>query len=373
MTRFNITLTTRGALVLIVLGIGFVFLWTVRPVLPPLIWALIIAYIHDPLVRLISRRLHMRRFYLGALLVGLIVLALVWVLAAGRPILFREVRELIDSAPRILSSVQAYVVGTGPIDVFGVVIDPSAITAELNRAIQDSFSGMPRRALPYVLRAVSSIVQVALFLIATFYLLLDFDKIGPAFVNFLPRRWRVDVIPLLAEMEQVLGTYMRGQVILIVIMSVASFIVLSALQIRFALLMAIITGIVEIFPVIGPWTAGAIVVSVSFTQPTALFGGNSVVLAAAVAIAYFLLREAEDLFVIPNVVGRVMELHPLLVLFALTAGSHLAGLLGLLIAVPIAAVVKVCLRFLHNTLVEDDRANGSDQRPPATASADDGP
>jgi predicted PurR-regulated permease PerM len=373
MTRFNITVTTKGALVLLVLGIGFIFLWTIRPVLPPLVWGLIVAYLLDPLVSELARRLHLRRSLVVALLVILLVVVIGWAAAAGRPILFSEVRELIDSAPRILSSVQAFLVGTGRIDIFGIIIDPSALTAELNQAIQDSFSGIPRRAIPYMLRAVGSLVQVALFFIFTFYLLLDIDKVGPGILSFLPRPWRRDVIPLLSEMEQVLGAYIRGQIILIVIMSVASFIVLTALQVRFALLLAIITGIVEIFPVIGPWTAAALVVSVSFTQDTALFGGNSAALAVAVAVAYFALREAEDLFVIPNVVGKVMELHPFVVLFALTAGSYLGGLLGLLIAVPIAAVVKLCLRYLHDLLVEEERTSDNDQGPPAPASTDEGP
>jgi predicted PurR-regulated permease PerM len=362
MTRFKVTLTTRGAILLVMLGIGFVFLWTVRPVLPPLIWAFIVAYIFDPLVRWGTRRLRLPRLVVVALLFAIMVGALIWGFIALRPVLVREMRDLIQAVPRIVADVQEYMLGSAPIDILGVVVDIGALKEELNRAVQTSVGGIGRQAIPFVVRAVGSLFHVILFLIASFYLLLDLDKLGQAVVNFLPRRWRLDVIPLLAGMEGVLGNYIRGQVLLIVIQILASGVVLSALNVRYALLLAIVTGVVEIFPVIGPWTAGAIAVSVSLTQQTTLFGGDSTMLAVAVALAYFVMRQLEDIFVIPNVVGKVMEMHPLLVLFALTAGSYLGGILGLLIAVPIAAVVKLDLGFVRDKFMEEERINAAEKR-----------
>jgi predicted PurR-regulated permease PerM len=362
MTRFHVTLSTRGAVLLVVLGCGFLFLWTVRPVLPPLIWALIVAYIFDPAVRWTARRLRFPRFVVVALFFAILVALLIWGFIAMRPILLRQTRELLVAIPRIFADVQEFVFGSAPIEVLGIVVDTSALKAELNRAVQNSMTTVGRQAIPFVVAAVSSIFHIVLFLIATFYLLLDLDKVGPAIVNFLPRRWRLDVIPLLARMEKVLGDYIRGQVLLIVIMSAASWVVLTALNVRYALLLAIVTGIVEIFPVIGPWTAGAIAVSISLTQPTTLFGGNSAILAATVAASYFILRQLEDIFIIPNVVGKVMEMHPLMVLFALTAGGYLAGILGVLIAVPIAAVVKLGLRFVHERFMDEERIYAAERR-----------
>ena len=355
MTRFRVTLTTRGAIMLVFLGIGFVFLWTIRPVLPPLIWAMIVAYIFDPAVRWFSEKLRLPRFVVVSLLFALFVSVFVWAFIALRPILVRETRDLLVAIPRIVADVQEYALGSAPIDILGVVVDIGALKTELNRAVQTSVSDLGRQAIPFVVRAAGSLFHAIFFLIATFYLLLDMHKIGPAIVRFLPRRWRLDVIPLLHRNEQVLGNYIRGQALLILIQMAACWVVLTVLQVRYSLLLAIVTGAVEIFPVIGPWTAGAIAVSVSLTQQTTLFGGNSAMLAAAVGISYFVMRQLEDIFVIPNVVGKIMEMHPLLVLFSLTAGSYLAGILGLLIAVPIAAVVKLNLGFVHDKFVEEER------------------
>lgn len=356
MTRFRITITTRGAVLLVVLGMGFIFLWTIRPILPPLVWALIIAYILDPVVGFLSQKLHVRRFLVVVLLFIVLVGSAIWIFLAMRPVLTKEVGELTVAIPRIVDDVQEFLLGSAPIQLLGLTIDPQGIKAELDKGIRDGMSTWGRQAIPFVARAVGSVVHLFLFLIAAFYMLLDLNKVGPAIVNFLPRRWRRDIIPLFLDMERVLGSYIRGQVLLIIIMTVASWIVLTILQVRYAFILAIVTGVVEIFPVIGPWTAGTIAVSVALTQPTTLFDGNSAMLAIAVGVSYFVLRQLEDIFVIPNVVGKIMEMHPLVVLFSLTAGGYLAGILGVLIAVPIAAVVKLYLRFLHQKLVEEDRA-----------------
>jgi predicted PurR-regulated permease PerM len=361
MNRFRVSLTTRGALLLVMVGVGFIFLWTIRPVLPPLVWALIVAYIFSPVIRWLVRRAHLPRLLAVFLLFAILVISLAWVAVTVRPVLMRESRALVRSVPRIVTDTQNYILGSGSIDILGVVVDPSGIRDQITTAVQDSMSTLGQRAIPFVMSALSSVVDVALFLVSTFYLLLDLDKAGPAIVNFLPRRWRREIIPLLQDMERVLGNYVRGQLLLIIIMTVASWIVLTVLHVRFSVLLAVVTGVVEIFPVIGPWTAGAIAIGVSLTQPTTLFGGNSLILAGAVGACYLVLRQAEDIFVIPNVVGRVMELHPLVILFSLTAGAYLAGILGVLIAVPVAAVVKIWLRFVHGKLIEEEQAYAAEK------------
>jgi predicted PurR-regulated permease PerM len=361
-TRFRVTVTTRGAMLLLVLGVGAVFLWTVRSVLTPMIWGLIVAYLFAPAIRFAEHRIHLPRLLVVILLVASFVGLIIWVFLTTVPVLTQELRELTTALPRIVDQVQDFLLGTETIYVLGFTIDPSSYTSEVEGAIRNSMTIIGRQAVPFVVRAFGSVVQIFLFLISTFYLALDIERIGPAVVNFMPRRWRRDVIPLFVDMESILGRYMRGQALLILIQISASWVVLSALQIRYALLLAIVTGVVEIFPVIGPWTAGAIAVSVALTQQTTLFGGNSVYLAIAVAVAYLIIRQVEDVVVIPNLVGKVMELHPLLVLFALTAGSHLAGILGLLVAVPITAVIKRFLMFLREKMIEEDRAIGAELR-----------
>ena len=104
-------------------------------------------------------------------------------------------------------------------------------------------------------------------------------------------------------------------------------------------------------PLIGPWTAGAIAVTIAFFQDTAPFGWSNMTLAIVVGLTYFALRQLEDSFVIPLVIGRIVHLHPLLVIFVLVVGTSLGGVLGLILAVPIAAVLKIVVSFFYAKLM----------------------
>jgi predicted PurR-regulated permease PerM len=107
----------------------------------------------------------------------------------------------------------------------------------------------------------------------------------------------------------------------------------------------------ELFPVVGPVLAGTIAVTVGLFQPN-VFGWEPAVYGLVIAGMYTLLRYTEDYLVIPNVIGRVVHLHPLVVLFALLAGATLGGVLGMFIAVPTCAMLKVILSYIHCKLLE---------------------
>jgi AI-2E family transporter len=114
---------------------------------------------------------------------------------------------------------------------------------------------------------------------------------------------------------------------------------------------AIATGFLELIPLVGPWTAGGIAVTIALFQPTAPFGWSNTSLALVVGLIYFALRQFEDAFVIPLVIGRFVHLNPFTVIFALVTGTAVAGPLGLILSVPIAAVAKIVIQFFHTKIV----------------------
>ncbi|MBV9359148.1 MAG: AI-2E family transporter, partial [Chloroflexi bacterium] len=137
---------------------------------------------------------------------------------------------------------------------------------------------------------------------------------------------------------------LRGQLILVVLMSTVTFIVLEWIfHLPYALWLGIMTGILELIPLLGPFTAGTIACAVALSQggPTEAIG---------VGLTYFALRELEDQLVMPVVVGRAVHVHPLLTIFAVLTGERIAGVLGMILAVPIAAGIKVVLDYAYPAL-----------------------
>src|SRR5439155_6516359 len=197
------------------------------------------------------------------------------------------------------------------------------------------------------------LLKLLVYLVATFFLLLEMDRIGDGIANLTPPAVRAELGPWVRRINHVLGAYIRGQFILVVLMSAVSYIALTILGVRFAPLLAIFTGLVETMPFIGPYVAGGTAVLVALTQGHAPFGWTPVILAIAVAITYTLLRQLEDNFVMPFLIGRLVHLHPLVIIFAVLSGAALGGILGLLLAVPVAATVKIVATYLYGKLREE--------------------
>lgn len=337
--------------VLVIAVLLLVFLNRVAGILPPFIWALIVTYIFDPLVSWIARRTRMPRRMVVALMFAVILGVVAWGIVVLRPLIVRELRDLAVNLPKILADAQAYLFGPEKTEFFGVPISPKTVQSEAQRYLQEISVYLRGQAFPFFLHTFELIAQALLFLIATFYLLLEMDSLAAGMVDLLPRRYRREVIPLLQEIDKVLGAYIRGQFFLIVIMSSVTWVALTVLRVHYALVLAIATGILEIFPIVGPITAGTIAVTIALFQSSTPFGWSNLTLAMVVAVTYLVLRQTEDYLVVPHVIGRIVELHPLVVLFALLCGSAVAGITGMFVAVPTAAVIRILARYLYSKFV----------------------
>jgi predicted PurR-regulated permease PerM len=191
------------------------------------------------------------------------------------------------------------------------------------------------------------------YIVVTFYLLLQANQITDHLYSLIPAPQRDEIRELGRSIDRVLGAYIRSQLLLIVIMAVVTYIPLTILGVQYALVLAIATGFLEIIPFVGPWTAAGSAMLVALFQTSAnTFGWPGWVLALVVGAIYTILRQAEDHLIIPNLVGRIVKLHPVIVIFSIMAGAAIGGALGLLMAVPAAATVKILLTYLYSKLVD---------------------
>ena len=317
-------------------------LWVARGVLPPFIIAGILAYVLSPLVDELTERSGVRRAWVALGVFGLVLLVvagLVW-LAGAR--LGNEVRDLAREGPSIVESVVDKLTGGQTIDLLGQSISSRELGRRVDVALRDEL-GTPRQAI----QAISVGFELTLALILVFlslaYMLIDGPNFFRYVLRFVPAEHRAHVEYLSDEIHRVLGRYLRGQLVLIGLMSAVTFVALEWLfRLPYALWVAILTGSLEIIPLIGPITAGAIACTVGFAQ-----GGPSE--AAGLAITYFVLRQVEDQLVMPIIVGRAVHVHPLVTIFAVLTGEKIAGVLGMILAVPIAAAIKVVLDYTYPT------------------------
>ena len=324
------------------LFVGVLIIWFVyaeRSVLTPIILGAIFAYIFNPAVNFLSKKTKIPRSW-TANIVYLLLMTIVVILStfATRRIIqeFDDIRNYVDHL-LLTARVQ--------INTLPDWIRPSIYSFLLS--IQKTPTSGAASLLPFFPQAISRLVSFVIFLVSGYYFLKEGNTFPGYIIRWTPYRYKEEVEKLLKKINTVFEGYLRGQIILIFIMSLATFIGLTILGVRFALFIGILSGFAEIIPLVGPILAATVAVIVVLVTGSVHFGLNPISGALFVILMYFVFRHIEDYFVIPHVMEKITKLPPYIIFFAVIAGGHIAGIMGLILAVPVAAVIKLLIEFSY--------------------------
>jgi predicted PurR-regulated permease PerM len=321
------------------------FLYIERDILIPFILAAIFAYIFNAIVDTASKYLKLPRiisvFIIYIVLLGIV--ALVAFVLGNR--LLSEIREITKNSS-IDDTAQSIINSLPSISIAGQNFSLQDYANHLLDSLKNGSLNIQAQAQPFFTGAVRQGVNLIVFFVASIYILRDWKRMHEYIIKLFPASSREEASAIWAKISKILGAYLRGQLILVAIMTAATFICLEILGVRYALILALLSGFLEIIPYVGPVIAAATAAGVSFLNGQNHFSLDPATLAIIVVAIYIVLRHIEDYLVIPLLYQRLTRLHPLVVIFAVLSAGHIFGLLGLIIAVPIAASAKVLLEYL---------------------------
>ena len=342
--RFSPRAKAVVAIALLVFAIFLVY--GVRAIIWPFIWAGALAYLLAPLVTWLCKHTRLHRFWVTLILMGFFFGGIVLAFTFGYPPMARELEGLRRSLPDIVANLESTIAASAQVDLFGLE-EVIGTSGELLAGTIDSVtSQVIDAALEIALHVVELLLKFLLCLFATFYLLLESNRFGIWARRMVPAPYRQEVAMVGGQIDRMVGRFIRGQLMLVVIMSVATYIGLQLLGIPYALVLAPMAGFLELIPFIGPVLAATPAVILALVYPSP-FGWSPVVYAIIVALMYTVLRHIEDYLIIPNVVGRYVQLNPVLTLFAILSGGALFGISGMLLAIPTAAILRIVLSYLY--------------------------
>jgi len=337
--RLGIAWSDQSVRLLVLAVAVAVILWLARGIIGPFIVAGVLAYAFSPVVSAAQSRTRLPR----AAVIGIgyvLCLGIAGVLAFVAA--ERAGKELID-----LSSGGRDIFSTAMHKLLGntvVIAGNSYSVDDLATQIRQAFLGLinsPSSAVQAAESAVNIGLQVVLCLIVTFYFLLDGHRFGQFALRFLDRERRADALRIAERVHVVLGRWLRGQLFLIVLVATVIYLVLGpVLHVPYALALAIVSGVLEIVPLVGPVIAAALAGTVTFAR----YGTDTTI---AVLIVYLVVRQVEDQVIMPLVIGRAVHLHPVVTIFAVLVGLATWGVLGGLLGVPVAAALNVTLHELY--------------------------
>jgi len=327
--------------------IAFLILKYVGNVIYPFLWALITAYLFAPLIYLLERKSRLPNIIWIILVYVILGIFIYWGLSILIPMVNSQLTQFLSDPAQMRSNLlsRLYLADKGTI--LGIEISYRQIIFQLQHWIK---AQVPIFALPVLFSTLEHFLLIMLYLVFTFYILLDGEKYIKFFLMLTPSKFRREVRAVTNDINDTLGAYIRGLIILMFIMGFDGWIFLVLLKVDYALLLAVATGILEMIPLIGPIVATVLVALVALNQPVVAYGMTNVSLAAIIVIIYFILRQIEDYLIIPNVVGKFIHVHPVVVIFAVLIGAKMAGILGVFLALPVAAVIKILFYYFYPKL-----------------------
>jgi len=326
-TNVNITTMTFVKVVLIALGLWF--LWYIRDIVAIFLVALLLAGLITPFATWFAKHKIPR---------GIAVLLLYLFLGALIAVVFTIlVPVVLEQSKELFTNFSSSLGGTGPVaDFFQIHVQPylSSAFASMEETLSQSVGSV----FSTVKGVVGSIVAVFIVLVLTFYMVVEEKKARTYFCNLIPAEYQPYADHLLSKIQVKIGAWLQGQILLGLIVGCLVFIGLSFLQVKYALLLAIIAGLLEVVPYVGP------IVSVI---PAAIIGfAQAPLLGLLVLALYIVIQQLENHVLVPKIMQRVTGLNPIISIAALLIGMKVGGFAGAMLAIPLATLAVVVLEDL---------------------------
>jgi len=349
--------TPRAALVILTVILLGVIFYMARGALGPFVLGLVLIYIMDPAVERLARlrvgRYRIPRALAVLLIYVVTVVALVQAMSFLLGPLFRQIREFVAGAPAFLAGLQEWY-RTADLPAFV----RSAIDG-LVAGADDATQGLDPGSLVPLAQGVAGLVGSLFgFLIIpvwAFFLLKDRPSLAASINQAIPATWRRDVWASVGIINRVFGRWLRAQVLLGLVIGVATFVGLEILSFTvdprfgdFAILLAVLAGLAEFLPIIGP------ILSMIPTLLIALTVRDPAQGIIAVVVLYLIVQQVENNILVPIVQSDAIALHPSAVILSLIVGGSIAGLLGAIFALPLAAAGRDLYRYFFRRLSEHD-------------------
>lgn len=316
----------------------FIVLWGLGNVLLPFIVGGAIAYFLDPVADRLER-MGLSRTTATATISVIALLAFTLLALLIVPMLVRQLGQLVNSAPDIFGKLQGFLTERFPhiMDQDSVVRDT---LVSLGKTIQARGGELASGLLSSAVSVINAVVFLVVVPVVAFYLLLDWDHLVARIDALIPLDHRETVRTIARDIDRVLAGFVRGQVSVCMILGTFYAVALMLAGLQFGLIVGAIAGLVTFIPYVGALIGGALAIGLALFQ----FWGEWTqigIVAVIFAVGQFL----EGNIITPRLVGKSVGLHPVWLIFALSAFGTLFGFVGMLVAVPLAAAIGVLVRF----------------------------
>lgn len=364
--------------IVVVFGLLLV-LWLIarfRTLIGMLVVAAILGYLLEPVINFIDQRTTLRR----GLIITIVYVTLATVVLGGFFALgvasYQQIGSLIQLLPGLIEdvgdSISLLVNRTEPLQFGPITIDPILIpwdrlTDQLLGMLDPVLSQSTSFVSRFATSTARTVFNVVFVFIISVYMAIDLPNFGDYIKSVAQQPgYREDAEHLLPELSRIWRAYLRGQIILGLVIFVVVWLGLTILGVENSLALGLLAGILEFVPTVGPIVSAAVAILVALFQPSNYMGLEPWQYALVVLGLMVIIQQVENNFLVPRIVGGALDLHPILVIVGVFMGASLAGILGAILAAPIVASLKLFTQYAWRKLF--DLQPFPDEDPPAELS-----
>ena len=372
--------TTKVIVVIFMVLGALLLIWRFKSLIGMLTVSAILAYLMEPIISFLGERTTIRRGWLIALVYLTLAAAIIGTFSVLGFASFQQISNLINLLPDLIEdvaeSIGNFVTQTEPIKFGPIVISPILIPWE---RISDQLLGMLDPVLSqsttfisrFATSTVRTVFNILFIFIVSLYMAVDLPNFGNYVKGFAQvPGYRADAERLIPELSRIWRAYLRGQIILGLVIFVTVWVGLTVLGVQNSLALGLIAGFLEFIPTLGPVISAVVAILVAFFQPANYWGLDAWQLALVVLGLMIVIQQVENNFLVPRIVGGALDLHPIVVIVGVFMGASLAGVLGAVLAAPIVASLKLFSLYTWRKLF--DLPPFPDKPPPAEGTSGEG-
>lgn len=316
------------------------FLKELLVVVSPIFIGLIVAWLCDPMVRFLQRKKVPR--FVGCILVYLVLIGIIFMfLYLFLPTFVHQIGDFVATIPDILKDLKVFgnkFFATFEIDGIGVKGIQEQIYSSVEKFGIGLTTNLPNIIINITKSIISGGVNFVLGLMIGFYMLFDFDKINNTVKNSLPESWKDNYQELMTRINTSLRNYVQGVFLVMFLVFITQSVGLTLAGLKAPLLFALFCAVTDIIPYFGPYIGAIPAVLVGFTiSPT---------VGVFCIISIVIVQALENNFYQPLIMGHTMQLHPVIIMISLLIFQHFFGIIGMVVATPVVACLKVIFMFI---------------------------
>lgn len=325
----DISVATSTLVKITILGLILFFAWTIKDILILLLISITLASALEPLVEMLLQW----RIPRSVSVVAVYIVALAFVVLIGflvTPPVIQQFQQVTNNdflASEISSKI-------GP-NSFLSEFNLTEIVSKNVQSLANQFNALSENFFSKTLGVFNGFIEIVTVLVVSFYLLAEKNGMKNFVYTLAPKESQPKILHIVTRIQKKIGLWMIGQIIVSAIIFAITFIALTVLGIKYALVLAILSGFFELIPYIGPFVSAIPAIFFAFLQ--------SPTLAVVVMIMYIVLSKIEGYVLVPKIMQKTVGVSPLVILLAILIGFKLAGIFGILLAVPVVAVIQVII------------------------------